>query len=182
MAEVEPTQLQDTRRVEPPSESTYPYLFGSYNRVMDNRSRLVLPSLFRPWFGQMVVVREWISHSLTLCRPQDWPEIMAHLAETEMGHLSLTEVESVFADHTATSKVDKLGRFWIPPQLQVYAGFKPGDLILVLGAGKRVELWSRQRREEFMTAMLTKSRGRPSSFINWVLGRVERGETEIHAL
>ncbi|QQG43735.1 MAG: hypothetical protein HYW45_01800 [Candidatus Daviesbacteria bacterium] len=160
-----------------PEEPKGPYLFGSYYRTLDYRSRLVLPPLFRPWFSQVVVVREWIGYSLTLCRPEDWLEIMARLTETEMKHLSLIEVESLAADHTASSKIDKMGRFLIPPQLLAYAGLKPGDRTLVLGVGKRVEVWNMQKRDEFVEAMKIKSTGSTSSLLDWFL---RRGGKEIH--
>lgn len=181
MVETEP-ELQHLDTTEPPEPvSIYPYLFGSYHRVMDHRSRLALPPLFRLWFGQMVVVREWINHSLTLCRPQDWSDIMVYLAQTEMKNLSLIEVESLFADHTTTSKVDRMGRFLIPAQQQDYADLKPGGTVLILGAGKRVELWNIQRRNEFVAAMRAKSRESSSPLLDWFL-RIRGSKGEIRAL
>ena len=124
-------------------------LMGEYRNSLDAKGRIVIPSKFREELGNKIILTRGLDGSLFIYSEDAWNKLTEKLQT-----LSFTEKESrnftrFLLSGANTLEFDKQGRIIIPSYLKEYANFTK-EVVLV-GVLNRVELWSGEAWDKFMT-------------------------------
>ena len=125
--------------------------YGEYEHKLDKKQRIIIPSEFREASKENYVEKFVITRGLDTCLFM-FPEEEWKSQEAKFKNLSFTKREArkfnrLFFSGAVEIIPDKQGRILIPTYLKAYAGIKK-DIILV-GVSSRIEIWSREKWEEF---------------------------------
>jgi len=120
---------------------------GEYQHSIDSKGRLFIPARFREGLGDTFILTKGLDGCLFVYPPKEWTAI-----EQKMRSLPFTKADTrafmrFFFSGATECDVDKQGRILIPSSLREYAGLEKETMII--GISSRVEIWSRQRWEEY---------------------------------
>lgn len=118
-----------------------PILFGSYQRPVDKKGRLVIPTQLRQGLGsEELIVLKWFDNCLALFPETRWLEI----AKTVSRFPSFTQrdrrMRRAFFGSAEPIKPDAQGRIVISPEMREYA-FLDDEAVLI-GDYDKIEVWS----------------------------------------
>ncbi|MCU0666804.1 MAG: division/cell wall cluster transcriptional repressor MraZ [Candidatus Omnitrophica bacterium] len=125
--------------------------YGEYFHSIDRKGRLILPSRFREAAKNNFIERFFITRGLDRClfmfAEEEW-----RTQENKFKALSFTKQESrnfnrLYFSGASEIVPDKQGRILLPQYLKDYALIKKD--VVVVGVSNRVEIWSRDKWNEF---------------------------------
>lgn len=123
-------------------------LSGRHLRTLDDKFRVVLPAgAWRDLFVEGGKLTYWIE-SLALWTPRSYRSVTADLLAQERAGGVPEGTHGDFREDTVDVTPDGQGRIVLPTDLRhdVGIGDKGAEVVLV-GAGDRIEIWDRSRRE-----------------------------------
>ncbi|OWA36705.1 cell division/cell wall cluster transcriptional repressor MraZ [Saccharibacillus sp. O16] len=120
---------------------------GEYRHNIDDKGRIIMPAKFRDQLGTVCIVTRGLDHCLFVYSEQEWENL-----ERKLNHLPLMKSDAraftrFFFSGAAECEWDKQGRANLPVNLREYAQLVKE--CVVIGAGSRVEIWSRERWEAY---------------------------------
>ena len=119
---------------------------GEYNHTIDAKSRLIIPSKFRESLGDDFVVTKGLDGCLFVFDHVEWTAFEEKLkALPSLTNPDVRKFIRFFMAGASEVEVDKQGRILIPANLKDFAALEK-DVVLI-GAGSRVEIWSKERYE-----------------------------------
>jgi len=122
---------------------------GEYTHTLDSKGRLFIPAKFRELLGDTLVVTRGLDNCVFIYPMDEWKAL-----EQKLKALPLTKADArafvrFFFSGAAECQLDKQGRIMIPSNLRSYAQLDKD--VVVIGVSNRVELWSQERWEEYMS-------------------------------
>ena len=114
-------------------------LYGEYEHNLDEKGRVTVPSSFREALGTVFVTRG-PEGCLLVFELDTWLDLSRKLKKKSISQ----HVARVLFSGTQ-AQPDGHGRILIPSGLRTYAGLVPGQPVVVLGVGDRLEIWNRER-------------------------------------
>ncbi len=119
---------------------------GEYNHTIDAKSRLIIPSKFRESLGEEFVVTKGLDGCLFVFDNAEWTAFEEKLQKLpSLTNPDVRKFIRFFMAGASEVEVDKQGRILIPASLKEFAALEK-DVVLI-GAGSRVEIWSKERYE-----------------------------------
>lgn len=120
---------------------------GEYHHTIDTKGRLIVPARFREGLGDKFIVTKGLDSCLFAYPMEEWSAL-----EQKMRSLPFTRADArafvrFFFAGAAECEIDKQGRVLIPANLREYAGLYKE--VVVAGIASRVEVWSKERWEEY---------------------------------
>ncbi len=123
---------------------------GEYNHTIDAKSRLIIPSKFREVLGDEFVVTKGLDGCLFVFDNTEWTAFEEKLQKLpSLTNPDVRKFVRFFMAGATSVEVDKQGRILIPNSLKDFAGLEK-DVVLI-GAGSRMEIWSKERYENTVT-------------------------------
>ncbi len=122
---------------------------NQYEHTIDSKGRMFIPAKYREAIGSTAYLCMGVDMNLYIMTVADWEAYRDKLLEV----VSETEDRDLlryFFGYTTDVQVDSQGRILIPASFLEYAGLK-GNAIIV-GCGKRAEIWAPERWEEKQAA------------------------------
>ena len=119
---------------------------GRFEHTIDGKGRLSVPSRFREVLVERVETRLVITANdgcLSLYPYAEWRVIEDKVADLPEFNRDKKNLLRFFYSNATDCSIDKLGRILVPHSLREYA--KLEKEVLVLGALKRMEIWSKAR-------------------------------------
>ena len=114
---------------------------GKYERQLDPKGRVALPSDFRPRFEPRCYLAYGKDGCIEVMTPEAFEDMANELMEQrKRGELTLAELRTK-ASNAFVAAVDSQGRITIDRELRAFAGIEPGSPVMVSGAFDRVEVW-----------------------------------------
>ncbi|MBQ6419933.1 MAG: cell division/cell wall cluster transcriptional repressor MraZ [Clostridia bacterium] len=116
--------------------------YGKYIHTLDAANRLIVPSRFREALGPEAVLYNSYDGGIFVYDQAAFDALQEQnqeLNETEAGRAMLRR----FYQDVRTVSIDRSGRFVMPQECIEHAGLK--NEIVVLGVGKRIEVWDLER-------------------------------------
>ncbi len=120
---------------------------GEYQHTLDSKGRLILPSAFRQPLEEGLVLTVGQDHCLTLHPRADWQRVLEELRQLRPTDARQRMYARVVTSSAHADALDNQGRITIPPRLREYAGLTRD--VAVIGADSRIELWDRDRWEDY---------------------------------
>lgn len=112
---------------------------GTYERSLDAKDRLMLPSKLQGELGDVCYLTMGIDRCLSLYPEWRWEKFAEKFTELPMNQSKL--MRPLFAN-AVKCKADSQGRIQIPQRLQQYAGITKD--VAIIGVSDRAELWDAQ--------------------------------------
>jgi len=125
-------------------------LSGSYVHSVDGKSRIAMPAKFREALGDWLVLTKGPDGCLWALGRQQWDALLTKASRSVV-------VQRFFVSAAVDCPLAGRGRILIPDVLRQHADIKPGDDVLIIGLGSRIEIWSR-RRWEAVNSQVTSER------------------------
>jgi MraZ protein len=121
---------------------------GRHPRTLDDKFRVVLPAgAWRDHFAEGGKLTSWFD-SLALWTPRSYRSITADLLARERAGDIAQGMHVDFREDTVDVTPDGQGRIVLPADLREEVGIGgKGAEVLLVGAGDRVEIWDRARRD-----------------------------------
>jgi MraZ protein len=123
-------------------------LYGEHEHNLDEKGRITVPSSFRDLLTAVFVTRG-PEGCLLVFELAAWLELSRKLKKKSISQ----HVARVLFSGTQ-AQPDSHGRILIPAGLRAYAGLVPGEPVIVLGVGDRLEIWNRDRWLELNSTLL----------------------------
>lgn len=125
---------------------------GRFPHTIDDKGRLSIPSRFRQTLqdrGQNVLVLTDFDACITAYPLDVWARLEERLQDQSNFERDIRAFLRLFYSGASESPVDGQGRILIPPQHREKAGLTRE--VIIVGALNRIEIWDRDRWEEFLT-------------------------------
>src|SRR5579859_3059279 len=128
---------------------------GEYERSLDEKSRLALPSELRAQLGPGAVLTRSFDNCLCIYPAAKW-EALARAVDDlpQVRYEARVLARSLFGG-AVPCEFDRQGRFGIPAFLREHAGLTIHDDVVVVGLYSRIEIWNREtwdgQRQKFET-------------------------------
>ena len=116
-------------------------LMGTYNQSMDVKGRMSFPAKLREALGEQFIVTRGVDGCLFVYSQEDFDRKNEQLKNLPMK--ASKDFQRFFTGGATVAEPDKQGRIIIPQGLVDLAKLEK-DVVLT-GAGKKVEIWSKER-------------------------------------
>ncbi len=120
---------------------------GEYHHTIDAKGRLIIPARFREGLGDSFVVTKGLDNCLFVYPRQEWAALEQKLKSLPFARADARAFVRFFFSGATECELDKQGRILIPANLREYARLSKD--VVVLGVSSRVEIWSRERWDEY---------------------------------
>lgn len=121
--------------------------YGTYNHVLDDKNRLMIPKKFRNSLSVKVFIMKGYDGAINLMAEDEFEAYVKKLNEMSFNKKDTRTFLRIQLASTYELEVDKLGRIQIPNA--VISKYNLTKEICVVGAGDHLELWSRQAYEDY---------------------------------
>ncbi len=129
---------------------------GTFDHTLDAKNRLTMPAKYRGALsdGVILAVPVDLKSCVGVWRPEEYEQYTTRALE-ELPPLSprLSELERLFYGYSWDAELDGAGRIIVPPSLGEQAGLEKD--VVIVGVGKRLELWDRTRWSEHRGALFS---------------------------
>ncbi|MFZ2051531.1 MAG: division/cell wall cluster transcriptional repressor MraZ [Solirubrobacteraceae bacterium] len=128
---------------------------GTFDHTLDAKNRLTVPARYRAALADGVVLAMPVDQQpcVGVWRPQEYERYTARaLAELPPLSPRLAELERFFYGSSHDAELDAAGRIMVPSFLSEHAGLSKE--VVVVGAGDRLELWTKDRWDEHRPTLL----------------------------
>lgn len=124
--------------------------FGSYEHLLDEKNRLVIPSKFRGLLGSKVYILKGFDGCLSLFTENDFNAYLKKLSNLEFGDKLAREVQRISLSTVFDLEVDKASRIQIPTAL--VNKYHITHEVTVVGMIDHIEVWSKEKWNEYVSA------------------------------
>jgi len=124
---------------------------GAYSHSVDSKGRTVIPARFRSKLGERFYLTRGMHGCLWIFSEEEWREFQNKVAPKSFLDGNGIKLERFFVGSAVECMPDGQGRIAVPQNLREYAGIE--DEIWVVGLGKKVEIWSNAKWQEFNNSL-----------------------------
>jgi len=132
-------------------------LTGTYVRSLDDKQRIAVPKRVRDAMGGEEITNLYLAPgtdgSLAIYTEEAFSQMANHLENGPPTGHDVRAFSRVFYAQTESVEVDRQGRIRIPPELVELADLRKE--VVLLGVRDHLELWDRQRWDEYLSTMQT---------------------------
>ncbi|NQT22978.1 MAG: division/cell wall cluster transcriptional repressor MraZ [Candidatus Omnitrophica bacterium] len=125
--------------------------YGEYDHSLDKKGRIILPSKFRIAMKEHYVEKLFLTRGLDECvfvfPEEEWKSQEARFRAIPFTKREGRKFNRLYFSGAVDAVVDKQGRILVPRYLKDYAKIKRE--VVILGVSNRIEIWSKEKWEEF---------------------------------
>ncbi|MGE5404392.1 MAG: division/cell wall cluster transcriptional repressor MraZ [Candidatus Saccharibacteria bacterium] len=123
---------------------------SEYQHSLDPKGRLTVPAKFRDGLGDIFMATKGLDDPCLFVFPiAEWTEFEQKLKTLPLTSKKARAFVRFFMAGASECEVDKQGRIILPANLREWAGIDKD--VTIIGAGNRVEIWARDKWENFCT-------------------------------
>jgi len=122
---------------------------GEYNHTIDIKGRMIVPAKLREALGETFVLTKGLDECLMAYDSEEWQRFEEKLQGLPVTNKNARKLVRHFSGGAADVGCDGQGRVLIPGNLREYASITKE--VVLLGMGNRVEIWSKEKYDEFGT-------------------------------
>ncbi len=125
---------------------------GTYFHSVDEKGRVAIPKQLRELIGKkgendILIVTQGFEGCLFAYPTGIWNEIEEKASKLSILDSAARNFIRFFISPASECNLDKLGRIMIPTNLREYAGINKD--IVISGAVEKIEIWAKERWEEY---------------------------------
>ena len=118
---------------------------GTYFHNIDEKGRMIVPAKFREGLCESFYVTIGDNGCLFAYPLEEWRKVEEKLSAVGA---NAQKIKRIFFANACECEVDKQGRTLIPAKLREFAGITKD--VVVLGVSNKVELWAKERWNEYI--------------------------------
>ncbi len=119
-------------------------LIGEYNRTIDAKGRMSVPSKFVNVLGDSFVISKGLDGCLVIYTDEEWDKFSEKLKELPGTDRASRSLKRFFGSGASRVEIDAHGRILVPGPLIAYAGLNK-DVTIVGTADGKAEVWDSAR-------------------------------------
>ena len=116
---------------------------GRHVHNLDDKGRLAIPSRFREFLAEGLVLTRGIDHCIAAYPLAAWARLAEQVNALPMGDRDARQFRRMVFAEAADVTLDRQGRIVVPPELRRYAGIEREAV--VVGVHSSIEIWSPER-------------------------------------
>lgn len=120
---------------------------GEYYHSLDEKGRVIIPNNFRQILGESFYITRGFERCLNIYTLTDWNKFSEIISSFSPTDDLMRRLCRFWFSGSVQVNTDKLGRILIPSFLIEYAQLNRE--VVIIGAGKHVEIWAKERWEDF---------------------------------
>ena len=120
---------------------------GEYHHNLDDKNRLVIPSVFRSMLGPNFIITRGLERCLAIYTLEEWQKIVVKLSSLYFTKKNARIFSRAFFSAAANCELDRQGRITISPNHLSYANITKECVIA--GVSDRLEIWSEDEWNNF---------------------------------
>ena len=121
--------------------------FGSYKHSLDDKNRLMIPSKMRASLSPKLYIMKGFDGAINVYEESAFEDLVEKLNTMSFNKKDTRSYLRTQLANTYELEVDKLGRIQIPTALT--KKYAIGKEVVVLGAGKHIEIWDAEAFEAY---------------------------------
>lgn len=122
-------------------------LIGEVNHSIDVKGRYIVPAKFREELGEKFVLVKGLDACIFIYPLAKWQAVLESLEQLSATDPRARRFSRSFTARAFDVEADKQYRVVLPPVLREYAGIEKE--IVTIGATSRLEIWDKQRWQEY---------------------------------
>lgn len=115
---------------------------GEYMHIVDDKSRVIMPSKFRDSLGSDFIMTKGLDNCLFVYPKEEWSMLEDRLKSLPFTNKDARAFVRFFFAGAAECTLDKQGRVLIPNNLKEHARLEKDAVII--GVASRIEIWSKE--------------------------------------
>jgi len=123
--------------------------WGEYEHSVDDKGRVVIPQDFRGPLGDRFIVTRGPDKSVLVMPTTVWQPIQENLRDPNL-HRDRAFLQRMLGGRTEVS-LDPQSRLAIPKHLRDHAGISNSQTAVIVGQGRKFEIWSKVNWDEIAT-------------------------------
>ncbi|MCL6519228.1 MAG: division/cell wall cluster transcriptional repressor MraZ [Armatimonadota bacterium] len=124
---------------------------GGYAHNLDEKGRIIIPQKFRLLLGEKFVITKGLNGCLWIFTDEVFRQLDERLKAQPLLDPNAVTLQRFFSGEAVDCSTDAQGRVAIPANLREHAGIEKEAMII--GAGNKIEIWSKQRWDEFNSTL-----------------------------
>lgn len=125
--------------------------FGNYSHTLDEKGRLVIPRKMREDLGINVFIMKGFDGALAIYRQSAFESVVEELEKYSFLKKENRNYLRIKLASIVDLEIDKMGRIQIPRD--ILTKYNINKDVIVLGAGDHIEVWDKQRYEEYISSI-----------------------------
>ena len=125
--------------------------FGSYSHSLDDKGRLVIPRKMRDDLGNKIFIMKGFDGALAIYQESAYSRVMEELEKYSFNKKENRDYLRLKLASIVDLDVDKMGRVQLP--VAILGKYHINKDVIVLGAGDHIEVWDKDRYEEYMKSI-----------------------------
>ncbi|HLH81113.1 MAG TPA: division/cell wall cluster transcriptional repressor MraZ [Chthonomonas sp.] len=120
-------------------------MWGRFEHALDDKGRVIIPQRFRETLGSKFVLTIGPDHHIRAYPMPVWEALENQLISASLYDEldpDLIFLQRMFGNCEFVSP-DREFRLSIPRHFREWAGMEEGDIVVIIGSGTRLEIWSR---------------------------------------
>jgi MraZ protein len=119
---------------------------GSHHHYLDAKGRVAVPSRFRPFLADGLVVTRGFDGCIALYPRIAWESLASRLGELSIADFDVRQFRRMVFSEALDLQLDSQGRILVPPALRLFAGIERE--VVIIGVQSSVEIWNPGRWSE----------------------------------
>jgi len=125
--------------------------FGNYSHSLDEKGRLVIPKKMREELGNKIFIMKGFDGALAIYQESAYSRVMEELEKYSFNKKENRDYLRLKLASIVDLDVDKMGRVQLP--VAILGKYHINKDVIVLGAGDHIEVWDKDRYEEYMKSI-----------------------------
>ncbi len=125
--------------------------FGNYSHSLDEKGRLVIPKKMREELGNKIFIMKGFDGALAIYQESAYGKVMEELEKYSFNKKENRDYLRLKLASIVDLDVDKMGRVQLPTA--ILGKYHINRDVIVLGAGDHIEVWDKERFEEYMSSI-----------------------------
>ncbi len=120
---------------------------GEYQHIIDDKSRIIMPSKFREDLGYNFIMTKGLDNCLFVYPKEEWTILEGKLRSLPLTNRDARAFVRFFFSGATECILDKQGRVLIPNNLREHA--KLIKEAVIIGVSTRIEIWSKEEWDAY---------------------------------
>ena len=120
---------------------------GEYQHIIDDKSRIIMPSKFREDLGSDFIVTKGLDNCLFVYPKEEWEIVEGKLRSLPLTNRDARAFVRFFFAGASECELDNQGRIRLPAKLREHASIEKEAVII--GVATRLEIWSTEQWNQY---------------------------------
>lgn len=123
--------------------------FGEFLHKIDNKGRVAVPSKFRAYLIDGLIMTRGFDGCLVIYTKKEWQKVLASLSSLPSNQQETRIFQRMLLSSAFDCNLDSQGRILLPEYLRQFMNVKSGDNVVFIGVNNKIEVWEESAWSNF---------------------------------